>query len=474
MRYFLLVLIFIGYQATFAQDSTLFVNMSITGSGFKGATPFWQSANSDGTVPADQAQVVGQWSLYKVYNIHNPRKLQWSAGASLITSYSPETKANFFLTDLYQAVKLGPWELMVGQKRQNVGLSDSTMGLGGLAISRNARPFPRIQIGLKDFQPIHLANDFIAWKISISEGLLGNSQINYGPVSQVPNTYLHQKQVYFRLGIPESKWMFFLGMNHQAIWGGESEFWPKENPSKWTAYKHMVTGTKYQHNIVGNHFGSFDLAFNIKTIPNLELLAYRNSVFSNGSIFKVNNLQDALTGIRVRFPKAPTHSKIQLKAITIEYLDLENQKSRFSNNESILYAEADYYNSYRYRRGWSYFGNSLGSPIIRTAAHSLPEFAGNLAQFTNNNLLKAIHLAVEANILQTHILAKSTHSWNRGTYLAPFSSTTPQWSGYLGLERSIPSLQSVSLNLGIVSDIGQLYGNNTSLILSVRKSGFLN
>jgi hypothetical protein len=63
-----------------------------------------------------------------------------------------------------------------------VSLVDSTLGSGSLAMSGNARPIPQIQLAITEFEPVSFLGDIVAYKLSISDGVLGESQINYGAV----------------------------------------------------------------------------------------------------------------------------------------------------------------------------------------------------------------------------------------------------------------------------------------------------
>jgi len=453
------------------QDSTLTVNLSLMVSGSNGPTPFWMRANTNGTIPAKNFYTSGQWGVYKIYNPNNPRLLQWSGGVELITNYSK--KGDVFFTDLYAAARLGPVEFLLGQKKNMVSLIDSSLGTGSLSNSANARPFPRFQIAVAEFQPLAF-DGFLSVKGSISEGILGPSRINYGSVTTVPNTYFHQKQLYFRLGRYRSPIKVYAGMNHQVLWGGESEIMPVEELNLSKAYWHILTGKTLNRKKVGSNFGTSDIAAEIK-IKKLRFFVYRNNIHENGSLFKIINIADGLNGVTISRSdrSAGEKSFFRINSINFEYLSLNSQKNKFNPSELVISQIADYYNSYIYQRGWSYYGSGIGSPLVPLAGLTNTDLPKNNSQFTNNNRIQAFHTAINGSLSEINIILKGTYSRNSGTYLNPFSSEINQISLLLSGEKTLRILKA-TVFAGVASDIGKIYPNSVAVFLGVRKSGFLN
>ena len=116
---YLFLVTFLIPDLAFSQDSTFVYNINIQGSASTASTPFWLHANTNASVPLEGSFVSGQIGLYKKYNIHNPRILQWSAGAEMITYAGKKNDA--FFSDLYIAAKLGPIELSIGQSGYRYG-----------------------------------------------------------------------------------------------------------------------------------------------------------------------------------------------------------------------------------------------------------------------------------------------------------------------------------------------------------------
>lgn len=475
MRLLLIALGILYSTITYCQDSTLIVNLATTVSGSTSATPFWMYANKNGSVPVDKAYASGVWGLYKQYNTNNPRFLQFSAGAELVTNYGYKNKGDIFFTDLFVAAKFGKVEFMAGQKKHIVSLIDSTLGTGSLSVSGNSRPFPKIQISIKDFFPIAFTNDVLSVKFAISEGRLGTTQINYGSVREIPTAYFHQKQLYFRIGKSSSKLKGYFGINHQAVWGGEKQIWPVDNATLAKSYWRVFTGKSDNYRKTGTHFGTIDLALDFK-IQKSSVFVYRNNIYDSGSLFKIINLSDGLNGIRIvtNNVKNSTTSLFSLHAVNFEYLSLNSQKNQFQPSGLVIYEIADYYNSYIYKRGLSYYGASIGSPLVPSKSVTNENLPGNSTQFTNNNRVQAFHTALQGHVLGIPMILKGTYSRNSGTYLAPFETVKNQWSFFLSGEKKVSFLNGTTITAGVAYDLGKLYPTSAGIFLGLKKSAFLN
>lgn len=455
-----------------AQDSTLRYDVTLAVSGSTGRTPFWGYANQQGIVPDNGNFVLGQWQISKSYNIHDPRLLQWRAGAELITSYG--NKENVFFTDLYAAVKLGPVELMAGQNKNLSGLTDTTLSSGSLSISGNARPIPRVQLALPEFYPLNFTGGYVSIKASYSDGVLRKTDLLLGDVRYRPLTYLHQKSLYFRLGRPDQRFAFYTGLNHQVIWGGEDHIWPTYELKKSDAYWHAITGIGIDNKKIGLHLGTLDLGAEWKGL-NWSYLLYRQNIYETGSLYGISNFRDGLSGIRMTrnsaLPNGSTY--LAIHSLVVEVIGTKNQLNRSPAYGLSIYENANYYNSFLYRGGWSNRGLGMGSPLAAPQGLINKELPGNTSQFTSNNRFWAFHAAVSATWLGAKFTLKSTYSLNYGALLTPFDRTQQQVSVYLSAARKMPFFRGVDLTAAVSSDYGNLYPHTTALLAGIRKTGFL-
>lgn len=474
MRFFCLVALFCISFKSWAQDSTLVYNASIAVGGATEQTPFYFSSRQSGTVPLDGNFAVGRFSLAKIYQPHDPRFFQWSAKAEVIGNYGK--KGDAFFADLYGAVKLGNIELLVGQQRTMVGLlMDSTLSSGSLAYSDNARPYPKVQLSTVGFLPLAFTNNFVSVKASYSDGLLQGSSINYGLVPSVDQTYFHQKSLYLKFGQTQNKLSLFAGINHQVVWGGEKEIDPLYHISRSKAYWHVITGSKLDYKIIGNHFGTIDLGASWKE-KKWTYSVYRQNIYDTGSLFKAINFVDGLNGISIKrntkLPKDATYFAIN--SAVIEVTGLKNQENTNPAMGLGIYQLGNYYNHYIYQNGWSYRGMNMGFPLVQGSEQLQSDLEPNKSEFTSNNRLWAFHSGVSATWLKLNLMLKATHTLNYGTYVSPYKSVKHQTYLLLSAERNVRILGGSSLLLAVSSDYGSISPNSYGLMVGLRKAGILN
>ncbi|CAG5006539.1 hypothetical protein DYBT9275_03841 [Dyadobacter sp. CECT 9275] len=455
-----------------AQDSTLVYSTAILLSGSASHTAFWIHANQNGNIPSSGNFGSGRWAISKIYNPNNPRLFQWSGSIQLISNYAK--KGDLFLSDAYLAAKLGIVELSVGQKNQVTGLMDTTLTSGSMSVSGNARPFPRLQLSIPDFVPLYFANDLVAIKASYSDGMLRGSDILYGPVRHIPHTYFHQKTFYVRIGNKKSRFNVLAGVNHQVVWGGEDKIWPLYNIPSTEAYYHVITGKIKDYKRIGNHFGTYDLGITRKG-KYWEYFIYRQNIFENGSLFQIQNFSDGLNGIRIKRRNYPNQhpKKLIFKSLLLEFLSTKSQANSNPPFGLIQSETGNFYNHYIYKNGWSYRGQNMGTPLSSEAGTTAETLPKSSSEFTNNNRLIAFHSGITANWHHTEFLLKATYSRNFGSYLTPFEQVKPQVSLLLVAEKKLSLFGGITTFIGFSSDIGKLYSKNNSLMIGLKKSGFL-
>lgn len=467
----LLFTLFIGMLSAQAQDSLFRYQASLNVAGSTGPGPFWQHANQQGAVPSSGRFVMGKWGIAKDY-ADNAKLMQWRAGAELVTSYAK--KENIFFTDLFAAVKLGPVELLAGQKNSRAGLADTTLSSGSLAVSENARPFPRVQLAIPEFLPLSFTGNVVALKASYSDGLLENSSLLYGDAKHRPATYFHQKTFYLRIGSPDHRLSFYTGFNHQVMWGGENRIWPADSLNYLKAYFHTITGKAKGFKKIGDHFGTIDFGAQWKGV-NWSYFIYRQSVYATGSLYRIINPEDGLNGIRIKRsePLPANATYFALDAAVLEFVYTRNQINSHPPFGLSIYEQANYFNSFLYQNGWSYRGYGIGTPLAPDKESTDKKLPENTTQFTNNNRILAIHTGVSATWLGAKFIFKGTYSLNYGSFLTPFDVHKEQLSVLLSAEKKAPFGKGFDLIASVSSDYGKLYPNSTGIALGLRKKGFI-
>lgn len=453
-----------------AQDSTIYFSANLQASAVKGNTPFWLQSNQFGTTPTNGSYASGQWGLYKVYNPGNPRFFQWSAGAQLITNAAKSS--SIFFTDLYLAGKAGPFEVSIGQRKEIIGLTDTTLTSGSISMSGNSRPYPRIQISTPNFVNIIPQNDILSFKLSYADGLLGSAAVMYGNVKEVSNTYMHQKSFYLRIGGLRHKLSLYGGINHQAMWGGEDKIFTG-GLKKWEAYRYVIFGKPWANSRVGNHFGTIDFAAEWRG-NNWNIFLYRQNIFDDGSLAKLTNIADGLNGLRFKRTKIDkTDESLKLNSVLLEFVYTKEQGGSVFDYDKGIFGNDNYFNHYVYSQGWSYRGLALGTPLIGSQDLYRKDITRDTSSFTGNNRIAAFHLGLTASWKKVNILFKGTYSKNFGTYNSPFSPSLSQTSILVRLERPISFLNSSFLNISLSGDFGKLYPSNSALTIGWRKIGLI-
>lgn len=433
-------------------------------------SPFWIQSNQYGAIPKDGSFISGQWGIFKIYNPGNPRLLQFSAGAQAITNTGKSN--SIFFTDLYAAAKFGVVELSVGPRREFSGLSDSTLTSGSVAVSSNTRPYPKIRISTPNFVNIIPLNDIIAFKFYYSDGLLGSSKINYGNVPEIPETYMHQKSLYLRLGGLSHKFSLYAGFNHQAMWGGEDKIFTG-GLEKREAYKYVIIGKPWSSSRVGNHFGTIDLGGEWRgKIWNV--FVYRQSIYEDGSLSELTNISDGLNGIRFKRKKIDKGDlSLKFNTLLLEFLYTKEQGGSVFDYEKGIFGNDNYFNHYVYDQGWSYRGRSLGTSLIVNKNMMGKNLTPGNEGFTINNRIIAFHLGLLASWNKIDFAFKGTYSRNFGTYGSPFSPYLNQSSIIISAERPIPIWNKSLLSLSLAADAGKIYDNTSAITIGWRKVGFI-
>jgi hypothetical protein len=204
------------------------------------------------------------------------------------------------------------------------------------------------------------------------------SQSWFGIQTFVSDYYLHQKSIYGRIGLAQSKIHFYGGVLHNVQWGGRPTFDVNEEDirltngkyaSDWFTYKQVVV--PYQalvdttlgyaifevENRFGNYVSQIDLGMDI-TFGQNKLMAYKNNIIEKGrTLGSFSNLDDGLYGLSYESLKP----KAVVKKVVVEFLHSMNQGScngliaRLLKKPLKDYGNNGFYfNHQQYLDGWSY------------------------------------------------------------------------------------------------------------------------
>lgn len=444
-----------------------------------GDTPFWMKANQYGVVPSKSPYLLVRGGVQS--NYRKGKRFDWAYGLELAGNISAKNpidtnhrgaENSILIPQLFVKAKLGIFEIYVGRRKEIVGLVDSTLSSGSYIWSGNALPMPKIQISIPNFVPIKFTGGILSIKGNFAHGWFENNR------TDVKNFYLHQKSIYFKIGKPNWKMNFYTGFNHQAQWGGELLYADPTNqlaqggklPSGFRDYLGVITGkslatesdtTIYGFNDAGNragnHIGTVDIGFEIKT-KNLNILVYRQNIYEDGSLFYMNNIADGLNGISITNKKKGT-AFFTINKVVFEYLDTRSQGGERSSEETNSYFRGvdGYLNHGQYRDGWSYKSQGMGTPFI------LPNkdlSLNSLGHYFEYNRVSVLYCGL-SGIFENHVLfdGRFSYSSNQGSYQSVYSGAKYQFSSLVRLKMPIKLVKAKYISTIIAYDGGGVKSN---------------
>jgi hypothetical protein len=452
-------------------------------------TPFWLRTNQYGIVPTTtpmatfRGGVRQDYRYYPLTDITSPLRRDHFGigyGFEVVSNLGAQAKNTILIPEAYLKIRAGAFEIMAGRRREVIGLVDSTLSSGSYIWSGNALPLPKVQISLPDYTPIGFTRGLISVKGSFVHGWFGSQ-------TKVQHYFLHQKTFYTRFGKPRWPVKLYAGFNHQAQWGGVTNHLPESIvkdghfPASPMDYLFVVAGnslgrlsgldtTRYskfdRENRVGNHLGTIDFGIEFSS-RRVSVLLYHQSVYEDGSLYYLTNIEDGLTGLRFRNLK-PKLSGFRITGAVIELLYTKSQGGGVFDDGNKFRGKDNYFNHTQYQDGWSYDGRTIGTPFITPVTDSRP----NLSQygFFSNNRVRVFHTGIQGNFAKNCLFQfKFSYSENYGTYDVPFPETIRQLSSIMTLELPV-NQRGLLVTFSAAADQGDLFPNSTGIYAGVRKT----
>ena len=454
-----------------------------------GLLPFWLRANQFGVVPRQPPLFTVRQRLAMDYRREDPpgtdslgayrHAIDWGWGVEAVLNGGPAPQ--LILPQAYVKIRLGsPFELWAGRRREVIGLVDTTLSSGSVAWSGNALPLTKIQMALPDYVP---RRGLFSVKGFYAHGWFENGR-------QFDHMWLHQKALYGRFGKPHWRWKAYAGINHQVMWGGRtsqplgSVITKAQLPNRWDDYLKVVTAQAManlpgldttrlsrfdRENRIGNHLGTVDVGLEF-TAAHVSILAYRQSIYEDGSLFYLINIADGLNGLRIHNRRPLNPHGIQLETGLFEYLYTENQGGALFLASAAQRGRDNYFNHSQYQDGWSRYGRTIGTPFISPTTESragLPVYG-----FTNNNRVSLWHVGLAGqayNRVWFHL--KASYSQNLGTYEVPFPKTVRQFSSLLNVAVPMGYHRRTTATAALALDTGELYERSLGVYAGLRYEG---
>lgn len=368
-----------------------------------------------------------------------------------------------YFHELYVKARFHAFDLTVGSKEEILGNQDSTLSCGGLLFSKNARPMPKITVGIERFTPVPFTFGFLEIKGELTHGWFTDNVYVKGEL-------LHHKYLYGRI---EGKLPVHLqyGLDDLAQWGGIHPYYGQQPQSlkDFTIFMGKSGGSDAtvndQINALGNHIISQSMRLDID-IHDFRIGTYWQNLNEDGPIRVLWNsmtVRDGLWGISIRNENFPF-----IKGIWYEYMNTTDQSGPYHDRDGLIYGGGDsYFNNGISRSGWSYYTRTIGTPFITS-----PLYNKNGNVDFQNNRVQTHHIGIEGNVFNYNFRFLSSFSKNYGTYSVSYPGIQ-NTSLLLEINKQFPKLMNININCSIGADFGELYGNPLGFLISVKKVGDL-
>jgi hypothetical protein len=445
-----------------AQNDSVKYDITISGLSSTGRfSPFWLQTNQYGKISSSPSSVNLLAGISKDFRAEK-NGFQYGFKANALIQ-SDRSRSTVYLHELYFKARLFVFDFMIGSREEQFGVQDSSLSSGGFLFSENARPLPKITLGIERFTPIPFTKNFLEIKGAISNCWVENNKY-------IQNEYIHHKYAYLRIGGKLSVHLQY-GIDHTALWGGYIKGIGQQ-PADLDAFHSIFFVAKggqnasqgEQVNALGDHRISQNLKLEI-AFSTYKIAGYWENFSEDGPVrFMTSSMNktDGLWGISFRNTSFPL-----VKAIVYEYLNTSDQSGPYLQKDGIIYGGGDsYFTNYIYYTGWNNYSRTLGTPFITS-----PLYNKNGEPYTLNNRVQVHHFGAEGSAHGYNYRTFASFSRNYGTYSNPMNVNNI--STMLEVNKRFQKLSNIELSCSLGSDWGKLYGNSMGVLFSIRKSGQL-
>ena len=418
--------------------------------------PFWLVVNQYGSVPDSDYGLLNT-SVFKPYD--TPEALfDMSYKVNATGFIAQENK--LLINELYLGVRFKNILLDLGAKNEAVAWQNLSSSNGSIIKSNNARAMPGINIKTSNYVTLPFAKSWLSVKANFAHYFMDD-------VRYVYNTNLHHKSLYLKSRLsPKSE--VIAGLDHYVQWGGTSpNFGPQ--PSSFKDYIKVIFGAEGgdtatlndQFNALGNHVGAYILQFNYKGLK-ANYNFYYSHPFEDTSGRELTNWQDGLYGFFVDFKKE--------KAIVTHLLAEFTYTKTMSNIPRSASGPDNYFNNGIYKSGWTYHGNTIGSPYF--TPKPVDDSGITPGIILGDNRFSAINLGTSGYLLSLPYRLFVSHTTYYGFFGQEYDPNPYQFSGLLdcSLPEDISKLP-FTIAASLAFDAGTYRPKNFGAFISISKTG---
>jgi hypothetical protein len=418
--------------------------------------PFWLVANQYGNVPDSDYGLLNT-AIFKDYDTPNTL-FDISYKSSATGFIAQENK--LLLNELYLGIRFKNIILDLGAKNDAVLWNNLSSSNGSIIKSINARAMPGVNIKTNNFITLPFATSWLEIKANFAHYFMNDTRF-------VDNTNLHHKSLYFKT-ILSPTFEIIAGLDHYAQWGGTSPQYGAQ-PSSLSDYIKIIFGAEGgdnatandQGNALGNHIGNYLLQFNYNK-ENISLAFYYSHPFEDTSGREMTNWQDGLYGLFVDFKK----DKSIVNSVLLEFTNTKNM----SNDPISISGPDNYFNNSTYKSGWTYHGNTIGSPYF--TPKPVDENGITNGVIVGDNRFAALNIGANGFVKAISYKAMLSHTTYYGWFNQEYEEYPVQISGILDI--LIPQ-EKFNLPFDVAAsfafDTGTYRPQNFGAFLSIKKTG---
>lgn len=371
--------------------------------------PFWLVSNKNGIVPDENSGLL-HFKLFSDFNKADS-KFDFSYGASIIGSQA--NKSEIFFDELYTSLKWKKISADLGIKHRKTKYDGLSVTNGNLLFSGNARSYPELSVGIKEYTPVPFTNNWLSVKGVFANGVLLDNRY-------VDNANVHHKNAFLRVG-KEKGFSLTVGIDHYAQWGGKSPRWG--NLGGFRAFKEAVLvqsadqafvdsegkeSINDSYNKSGNHLGQNTFEFAYSNDKLLSSLSFKNIYEDKSGDFRhLPDVKDWNISFYLKFKNQKF-----ISSFIYEYYTSKDQGGFIIRPDHLIEPKIgfdSYFNNGIYKSGWTNFNRTIGLPLFST------RIVDEIAQGSDNNAITAHHFGLKGSFSGFKYKAMMTYSKNYGT-----------------------------------------------------------
>ena len=454
--------IFIQTPVAASNDSITYrLQQTLTASSGRFA-PFWLQSQHFGTVSQQAFSNLLRASVEREMT-PGKHRLDFSYGLDVMVNAANGQPAQAWVQQLYLHSRWWIFDLTIGVRENQHLLTDRFLSSGALIFSPNARPMPRITIGIEEFTAVPFTKKQVQFRGGLSHGWFSDN-------TYVADIWLHHKYLHLRLGaaLPVR---LQLGLDHMAQWGGQLPDYPAQEFT-FSNFKTIflarsgVEGSSVfeQNNAMGNHIISEHVRLEAD-IAGFTAHVYWQNIIEDSPVrlapWKMMNREDGQWGLSIENKKSNF-----IRKIVYELVNTTDQSGYIHDKDGIVYGGQDcYLTNGTYMNDWAFYRRTIGTPLILS-----PVFNADGSFRINHHRLRAHHAGIQGSGKNWRYHLMTTHVRYYDWHLKP-ESTNFMWM--IKVARQLGGIDPVEIEVSIGGDRSSIPGNTTGLQFTFRKSGIL-